>query len=255
MGNKMIEVKNLSYSIGNKKILKSISIDLPKNNTIALIGPNGAGKSSLLKLMGRSIKIQSGYIAFDGMDINKKDSIDIAKKISLLQQDTHINIRISVIDLLFFARYPYHRGHPKEEDKSHIQSVIEYFSLEPFKDRFIDEMSGGQQQLVLIAMVFCQGTDYILLDEPLNNLDMARSKSLMTTLTKAISDWGKSIVVVMHDINYASRFANYIIGLKAGEIVFSGKNKDVLTKNNIENLYDINVQIVHKNEHVYFFPE
>lgn len=250
----MIEIKDLNYFIGDKKILNSISIDLPKNKTIALIGPNGAGKSSLLNLMGQSIEIQSGTILFDGMDIKKTDAMTIAKKISLLQQDTKINIRISVNDLMTFSRFPYHKGRPKTEDTEYIKRVIEYFNIEKFKSRFIDELSGGQKQLVLIAMIFCQDTDYILLDEPLNNLDMARSKSLMMTLKKAISDWNKSIVVVMHDINYASQYANYIVGLKSGEVVFSGKNKNVLTKNNIEQLYDVEIQTVNQNNRVYFFP-
>ncbi len=112
--------------------------------------------------------------------------------------------RLTVEDLLVFARYPYHKGHPSLADKVKVEEVLEYFGLAHLKRTFIDKLSGGQRQIALVAMTFCQDADYILLDEPLNNLDMFHARHLMQTLKKAISDWGKTIVVVLHDINYAS---------------------------------------------------
>jgi iron complex transport system ATP-binding protein len=240
----MIELNKVQHRIAGNKILHETNLTLADNQIIALIGPNGAGKSTLLSLMSRLLPLQSGSILFDGMDISTTRSDEVARKIAILQQTTHFMSRLTVEDLLVFSRYPYHKGRPSLQDKNKVEEMVQYFGLESLKSKFIDQLSGGQRQIALVAMTFCQDTDYILLDEPLNNLDMYHARHLMKTLKQAISDWGKTIVVVMHDINYASQYADYIVALQKGRLLFHGKTLDVLTEQNIEQLYKVDVSMI-----------
>lgn len=244
----MICIHNLSFQIANKPILHNINLEIPKQQTTALIGPNGAGKSTLLSLMARLNPLQLGSISYDDLDLAKAKSHVIAQCVSLLQQRTQFMSRLTVDELLMFARYPYHKGRPKEEDYEHKERVIKYFELKPYQNRFIDELSGGQQQMALVGMVFCQDTDYILLDEPLNNLDIFHARHLMQTLKQAIKEWGKTVVIVMHDINYAAHYADRIVALKKGSIMFEGQTAEVLTKPNISSLYNVEVEMIEHNK-------
>ncbi|MDB4836955.1 ATP-binding cassette domain-containing protein [Marinomonas sp.] len=248
----MIELNKVQHSITSTNILQETNLTLVGNQIIALIGPNGAGKSTLLSLMSRLLPLQSGSILFDGMDISTARSDEVARKIAILQQSTHFMSRLKVEDLLIFSRYPYHKGRPTTQDKNKVEEIIQYFGLESLKSKFIDQLSGGQRQIALVAMTFCQDTDYILLDEPLNNLDMYHARYLMKTLKQAISDWGKTIVVVMHDINYASCYADYIVALQQGRILFHGQVSDVLTEENIEQLYKMKVSTLDVNNKRFF---
>ncbi len=240
----MIELKAIEHHIEDTKILQSIDLVLQPQQTIALIGPNGAGKSTLLSLMARLEPLQSGQILFDGLDVTRSKTDLVARKLAILQQSMHFMSRLTIADLLMFARYPYHKGRPKKLDQNRVDEMLSYFHLSHLKDKFIDQLSGGQRQMALVAMTFCQDTDYILLDEPLNNLDMYHARHLMRTLQQAISDWGKTIVVVLHDINYASHYADYIVGMKQGEISFHGATDAVLTAENIEQLYNLDVSML-----------
>lgn len=152
--------------------------------------------------------------------------------------------RFNVEDLLLFARYPYHKGRPKAEDRRCVEEMLDYFALTSIRHVFLDELSGGQRQMALVAMVFCQQTKYILLDEPLNNLDMFHAKHLMTTLRRAIDDWNKSIIIVLHDINYASQYADHIVAFQQGKLLFQGETKAVMTEQNLLNLYQVDVEII-----------
>lgn len=240
----MIELLKVQHTISGSRVLGETSLTLTGNQVIALIGPNGAGKSTLLSLMSRLSPLQTGKILFDGMDISTTKSDEVARKIAILQQSTHFMSRLTVEDLLIFSRYPYHKGRPKAEDKTKVEDIIRYFGLETLKHKFIDQLSGGQRQIALVAMTFCQDTDYILLDEPLNNLDMYHARHLMRTLKQAIADWGKTIVVVMHDINYASQYADYIVALQQGNVLFHGQTLEVLTESNIGQLYNLDVSML-----------
>lgn len=240
----MIEIQNVGFKRAEKIILETTQLTLGAKQSIALIGPNGAGKSTLLSLMARLLPLQTGQIRYDNLDISTTPSQVMARKVGILQQHSHFMSRLTVQDLLLYARYPYHKGRPKSEDHDVVEQMLAYFELSKFRTTFLDELSGGQRQMALVAMVFCQGTDYILLDEPLNNLDMYHARHLMTTLRRAIVDWNKTIVVVLHDINYASLYADQIIALKQGAILFQGTPDEVLTHENIQALYGVDVDII-----------
>ena len=236
----MITITDLDYRIGNKPILHNINLELAPGGIIALIGPNGAGKSTLLSLIARLNPLQSGSIRVDTLDIATSDSRAIARKLAILQQQTRFMSRLTIEELLTFARFPYHRGRPRAHDRDIIHSTLAYFDLTDLRHTYIDSLSGGQRQRALVAMTFAQDTDYILLDEPLNNLDMHYARNLMANLRQAVDDYGKTILVVLHDINYA----DHVVAMQHGQIRHSGATNTVLTGANISALYDMDVEML-----------
>lgn len=245
----MITIDQVSFQVAGMQILKNISLDIPKGGITALVGPNGAGKSTLFSLMSRMQDVNQGTISIDGLDIKKTPNEEMAKKIAILRQENSITSRIMVKEMLMFGRYPYHKGRPTVEDKAIVEKTLQRFDLHKLRGRYLTELSGGQRQRVMVAMVFCQSTDYLLLDEPLNNLDMYHSRKLMRQLRHIADDHQRTIVVVLHDVNYASAYADLIIGLKQGEVVLQGKPNDVLNSENLEKLFGVDAPVVDVNGH------
>ena len=175
--------------------------------------------------------------------IKKYDSNDIAKEISVLRQNNNINIRITVEELVAFGRFPYSKGRLTKEDKEKIKASIEYLDLEEIKSKYINELSGGQRQRAYIAMILAQDTNCILLDEPLNNLDMRYAEEMMKTLNRLSRELGKTIVIVMHDINCAAHYSDRIIAMKDGKVLKDGTPDEVITKEILDQVYDHNFKI------------
>lgn len=240
----MIKVDHLNYSIGSQSILNDITTSIPKGGITALVGPNGAGKSTLFAHIARLLPIQQGKITIDDLDVSRTAGAVMAKKVAILRQENPISSRITVESMLMFGRYPYHKGRPKAEDEAIVEDTLQHFQLTGLRDRYVTELSGGQRQRVMVAMVFCQSTDYLLLDEPLNNLDMYHARQLMHQLHRIAHQHHRSIVVVLHDVNYASAFADYIIGMKGGRVVLEGKPREILTEDNLETLFNVRAPVV-----------
>lgn len=245
----MIAIKELTHCIGEQTILNNISLNIPQNGITALIGANGAGKSTLLSLMARLQSLQSGSITYNGRDLASTPTAQVAKMLSILTQENSIHSRISVRDLLLFGRYPYHQGRPNNEDKAIVEQAIEQFQLGNLAHRYLTELSGGQKQRALIAMVFCQSTEYVLLDEPLNNLDMYYARQLMQLLHQLTHEHQRTTVVVLHDINQAAAYADYVVAMQAGEVRFVGTPEEVFTASNIKILFDMDADVLtHKGK-------
>ena len=240
----MIEIKNISYHIGKQTILDDVSLNIPQNGITALIGANGAGKSTLLSLMARLRPLETGSIAYNGRDLANTPTAEVAKILSILTQENSIHSRISVRDLLLFGRYPYHQGRPTAEDKQIVEQAISQFQLYDLANRYLTELSGGQRQRALIAMVFCQSTEYVLLDEPLNNLDMYYARNLMQLLRELTHQHQRTTVVVLHDINQAAAYADYVVAMQKGKVKFAGSPEDVFTVENIKILFDMDVDVL-----------
>lgn len=240
----MIEIKNVSYHIGKQTILDDVSLNIPQNGITALIGANGAGKSTLLSLMARLRPLETGSIAYNGRDLANTPTAEVAKILSILTQENSIHSRISVRDLLLFGRYPYHQGRPTAEDKQIVEQAISQFQLHDLANRYLTELSGGQRQRALIAMVFCQSTEYVLLDEPLNNLDMYYARNLMQLLRELTHQHQRTTVVVLHDINQAAAYADYVVAMQKGKVKFAGSPEDVFTVENIKILFDMDVDVL-----------
>ena len=201
----MIDVKEVSKLYGNKYVVENVTTNIKKGKITSFIGPNGAGKSTLLSMVSRLISKDHGEIFIDGMDVSNSKSGDLAKKIAILKQSNHINVRLTIRDLVSFGRFPYSQGKLTKEDWAFVDEAIEYMELQDMQHKFLDQLSGGQSQRAFIAMVIAQNTDYILLDEPLNNLDMKHSVQIMKVLRKLADELGKtlsllSMISILHPV-------------------------------------------------------
>ncbi|KNF07123.1 ABC transporter ATP-binding protein [Gottschalkia purinilytica] len=239
----MIEVSNIVKKYGNKDVVDNISLKILDGKITSFIGPNGAGKSTLLSIISRLIKKDQGEVLIDGKEIEKWNNNDLSKKISILKQSNHINIRLTIRELVSFGRFPYSQGKLLEEDWKYVDEAIRYMKLEDIQHKYLDELSGGQRQRAYIAMIMAQNTDYILLDEPLNNLDMKHSVEIMKILRSLVDELGKTVVIVIHDINFASCYSDYIVALKDGKIVGEGNTKEIIDKEVLEGIYEMDFNI------------
>lgn len=238
----MIEVKNISKAYQGNVVLHNVSLRIPKGNIVSMIGANGAGKSTLLSIISRLMAGQ-GSVEIDGRPINDYKDDELSKKISVLRQTNHLNVRLTVRELVAFGRYPYTRSRLTKADQKIIDNAISYMELDSLSERFIDELSGGERQRTLISMIIAQDTEYILLDEPLNNLDMKHSVQIMKLIRKLVDEHEKTVILVIHDINFASCYSDYIFALKNGHLLFEGKTAEVITPDVLREVYDMDFKI------------
>lgn len=236
--------KHVSSRQKSQVILDGISLNIPEGQLTAIIGPNGAGKSTLLNIMGHLDSSNQGDILLDEIPLDQWDRNHLAKRLSILKQKQHYDVKMTVYEFISFGRYPYSKGRLTAEDHAIIQDIIQYLELEDLQDRYINTLSGGQCQRCAIAMVMAQDTEFILLDEPLNNLDIRQEIHLMTLLKNLVEKLKKRVVIIMHDINRVSQFADYIIALKDGHLFHQGPREEVIQCPILEALYDIGVDVV-----------
>lgn len=243
----MIAINNLTHCIGKKIILDNINIELPKGQVTALIGPNGAGKSTLLHILARQTKLQQGSVKLDGTDIVEIQHQEMALRMAVVAQEHGVSSRLRVVDLVTFGRWPHHQGRPTDNDRDAVQQAMDLFDLNDLASRYLDEISGGQKQRAFVAMAYAQDTDWLLLDEPLNNLDIHHAKSLMRQLRTLADQEGKSIVIVIHDLNYALANADHFVAIKGGQVTFAGPTAEVATSRSLSELYQSEIEILEQN--------
>jgi len=241
----MVGIKNLFKSYNQKKVIDDVSVEIEKGTITSFIGPNGAGKSTLISMVSRLIEKDDGKITIDGQDIMESKNNELAKKISILKQSNEIRMKLTVRELVSFGRFPYSQGRLKDDDWVKVDEAIDYMELRDMQHKYLDELSGGQRQRAHIAMVIAQDTEYILLDEPLNNLDMRHSVQIMQTLRRLVDELGKTILIVIHDINFASCYSDNIVALKDGRIIKQGRACDVIDKCVLKEIYDMDIDIKH----------
>lgn len=239
----MVDIKNVFKSYNKKPVIEDVSLTIPKGKITSFIGPNGAGKSTLISMISRLIAKDAGLIKIDGEDISKQDDRKLARKISILKQSNTMNVKLTVRELVSFGRFPYSQGRLTKTDWEKVDEAIDYMELHDIQDKYLDELSGGQRQRAFIAMVLAQDTEYILLDEPLNNLDMRHSVQIMKTLRRLVDELGKTVVIVIHDINFASCYSDEIVALKDGKIVKQGPTCDVIDQCVLKEIYDMDIEI------------
>jgi len=239
----MIDVQGVSHRIGGAQILQDVSLRLERGGVVALAGPNGAGKSTLLSLMARLQVLQSGRITVDDLAVGACDDRALARKLAILPQQANASSRLTVRDLVGFGRYPHHRGRPGAADRERVEEALGLFDLAEFAGRQLETLSGGQRQRAFVAMAYVQDTDFLLLDEPLNNLDLAASRSLMARLRELADSKGRTIVIVLHDINYATAYADRIVVLKAGQVVADGVPGAVVTEGMLQAVFETEAKV------------
>lgn len=239
----MIKIEHVSHRYGNSTVVDDVSLNIAKGGIISLIGPNGAGKSTLLLLISRLLPLAHGAVRVDGLDVSATPGDVLARRLAILRQDNHIAARLTVRELVAFGRYPHCKGRPTSVDREHIEKAIAHLGLEAIENRFLDELSGGQRQRAFVAMVLAQDTDYVLLDEPLNNLDMCHAVAMMRQLRRAADELSKTVVVVLHDLNFASCYSDQIVAMREGKVVFHGKPEQLMVPQVLRQIYDLDITV------------
>jgi iron complex transport system ATP-binding protein len=239
-----MKIKNLIKKYDGKAVVNEVSFEIPKGKVVSLIGPNGAGKSTVMGVISRLIVRDGGHVDFEGKDISRWKSKELSKRLAILTQSNNIQMKLTVEELVAFGRFPYSGGRLTQEDKEIVDRAIFYMELEDFRERFIDELSGGQRQRAYIAMVIAQDTEYVLLDEPTNNLDIYHSTNMMKIVRRLCDELGKTVILVLHEINYAAFYSDYICAFKNGKIAKFGTVREVITKENLSEIYDVDFEIM-----------
>lgn len=243
----MIEIKGLTKRFGNKPVIEDVSVNIEPGTITSFIGPNGAGKSTLLSMVSRLLDADTGEVLLDSNSVKKWGPAEFAKRVSILKQANYINVRLTIRELVAFGRYPYSKGRLTLEDEKFVDQAIHYMNLTKMQDKYLDELSGGQKQRAFIAMVIAQDTDYVLLDEPLNNLDMKHSVQIMKILRKLVDELGKTVVIVLHDINFASVYSDRIVALKDGKLVKNGPTHEIINSDTLREIYDMDIPVQEQN--------
>ena len=237
-------VRNLIKQYDGKTVVNSVDFEIPKGKVTSLIGPNGAGKSTVMGMISRLIARDSGVIDFEGQDISRWKSKELAKRLAILTQTNNIQMKLTVRELVTFGRFPYSGGHNTQEDERIIDQALAYMELQGIQDQFIDELSGGQRQRAYIAMVIAQDTDYVLLDEPTNNLDIYHASNMMKIVRRLCDELGKTVILVLHEINYAAFYSDYICAFVDGKIAKFGTVEEVMTKEMLSQIYRVDFEIM-----------
>ncbi len=239
----MITVNNLSKAYGAKAVVSNVSTQIPTRQLTSLIGPNGAGKTTLLMMIARLLEPTQGDILFDGRSVSDIRIADYARRVATLRQSPDFNLRLTVDELVAFGRFPYSRGALTPEDRLAIDEAIAFLSLEPLRGAYLDELSGGQRQMAFLAMTIAQQTDCLLLDEPLNNLDIKHAVQIMRALRRLCDEHGRTVILVVHDINFAANYSDHIVAMKGGAVHCAGPVPEVVTEARLRELYGLNFEI------------
>ena len=252
-----IKLENFSTGYKNKIIIKPMNLSIKSDNWLGIIGANGSGKSTLVRAICRIIKPFEGKILLKGKDLSKLSNRYISQKISFLPQGTNPNLLISVNDLVALGRSPYKKFWEfdlNKKDKSIIEDSLKLVDIFDLKECLLNEISGGQRQRAFLALALAQETEIIILDEPTNYLDINHQIKFLKILKDLQLKKNLTIITVLHDLNLTARFSDQIAALKKGVLLEIGNPKDVLTKENIKDIFDINVLISETEYGKQFYP-
>ena len=240
----MITLTGVRKEYSSEVAIGPVDLRIPKGGVTALVGPNGAGKSTLLTMIGRLLGLDEGCIEIAGYDVTKTASKDLAKVVSVLRQENHFVTRLTVRQLVAFGRFPHSKGRLTVHDEEVISRAIDFLDLTDLEHRYLDQLSGGQRQRAYVAMVLSQDTEYVLLDEPLNNLDMRHSVQMMKHLRRAAEELERTIVIVLHDINFAGHYADRICAVKDGSVAEFGTPEQIMTDEVLTRVFETPVSVV-----------
>ncbi len=240
-----LATENLRIAYGDQLIVDDLSVTIPDRKITAIIGANGCGKSTCLKGMTRLIPRQSGAVLLDGHDISSQKTKTLARKMAILPQTQEAANGLTAGELVSYGRFPYQNGLGRltKADYAHISWAMAVTNTAQFRDRQVDSLSGGQRQRVWIAMALAQETDIIFLDEPTTYLDMAHQLEVLELLVKLNNDQGRTIIMVLHDLNQAARFADHLIAMKDGSVVKAGPADEVIEPAVLREVFGIDAVI------------
>jgi iron complex transport system ATP-binding protein len=238
--------ESLDIAYLDRVIVKDLNLSIPTGKITALVGANGSGKSTILKAMARLLKPKAGCVLLDGKSIHEQPTREVAKQLAILPQNPTAPEGLTVFELVGYGRFPYQRGFGtlSKLDRDVIRWAIDVTGMTAFSDRPVDQLSGGQRQRAWIAMALAQNTRFLFLDEPTTFLDMAHQLEVLQLLRKLNEEEKRTIVMVVHDLNHATRFAHYMVAIKQGKVVCEGPTVDVLTEQVLGEVFGIRADIV-----------
>lgn len=240
----MIHLTDVTKEYRGARVLGLSDLTIPTGGITALVGANGAGKSTMLTIIGRLLAADTGRVTVGGRDVADTPSREMARVLSILRQENHFVTRLTVRQLVEYGRFPHSAGRLTGDDHEAVATALTLLDLTELADRYLDELSGGQRQRAYVAMVLAQDTDYVLLDEPLNNLDMRHAVAMMRRLRHACDQLGSTIVMVLHDINFAAAYADHIVALADGEVLHAGSPERIMRPEVLEEIFGTPVQVV-----------
>jgi len=240
----VITLENVRKDYASDVRIGPLDVTIPSGGITAMIGPNGAGKSTLLTMVGRLLGIDAGTVTIAGHDVTRTPSKKLARVVSVLRQENHFVTRLTVRQLVGLGRFPHSAGRLTADDERKVSEAIDFLDLRHLEGRHLDELSGGQRQRAYVAMVLAQETPYVLLDEPLNNLDMQHAVAMMKHLRGAADTLGRTVVVVLHDVNFAARYADHILAMKDGIVVEQGAPDEIMRDDVLTRIFDTPVTVV-----------
>lgn len=235
---------NIAYE--DRLIVENLNIEIPQGQITALVGANGSGKSTILKTMARIMQPKGGSVLLDGKSIHKQSTREVAKQLAILPQNPTAPEGLTVTELVSYGRFPYQKGFGslKAEDRKMVEWAIGVTGMQDFHDRPIDQLSGGQRQRAWIAMALAQDTDILFLDEPTTFLDMAHQLEVLQLLEQLNANAGRTIVMVVHDLNHAARYAHHMIAIKKGKAQAVGSPVEVMKPDMLRDVFGIEADIV-----------
>lgn len=238
--------KGLDIAYESRTIVENLNLTVPTGKITALVGSNGSGKSTILKAMARLMKPKSGSVFLDGKSIHGQSTKEVAKHLAILPQNPVAPDGLTVGELVGYGRFPHQKGFGSltKEDHGIIRWAVQVTALEEFFDRPVDQLSGGQRQRAWIAMALAQQTDILFLDEPTTFLDMGHQLEVLKLLQKLNEEEGRTIVMVVHDLNHASRYAHHMVAIKKGTVKRAGTPEEVMTPELLREVFGIEADIV-----------
>ncbi|OBR90133.1 MULTISPECIES: ABC transporter ATP-binding protein [Clostridium] len=237
----ILSVKGLTFKYPSRSVLKDINFSVKKGECLAILGTNGAGKSTLLKCINHILKAQSGTVLIEGNEIFKLSPIKLAQRIGYVSQQ-QVSVRTTVFDSVLLGRKPYIKWNISKEDIEIVNKAVKALGLEDYSLRYLDELSGGELQKVVIARALAQKPEVLLLDEPTSNLDLKNQLEVIRIIREIVKTQQIAAVMIVHDLNLAIRFADKFVLLKDGSI-FAAGGREVMTPENIESVYSVSVAI------------
>lgn len=238
--------QELDVAYEDRVIVKGLNLSIPTGKITALVGSNGSGKSTILKSMARIMRPKGGQVLLDGKSIHQQTTKEVARQLAILPQNPTAPDGLTVSELVSYGRFPHQKGFGSlsKEDKDVIHWAVEMTGMTEFADRPVDQLSGGQRQRAWIAMSLAQQTDILFLDEPTTFLDMAHQLEVLKLLQKLNKEENRTIIMVVHDLNHATRYAQHMVAIQKGQVVSEGAPEEVVTKEVLRLVFGIEADIV-----------
>lgn len=241
-----LHARDLELAYGDRVVSRGLDIDVADGSITAVIGPNGCGKSTLLRALGRLLPPRSGTVLLDGKQIHKMPAKEVAKVLGVLPQSPTAPDGLTVADLVARGRHPHQSWYRQwsSDDESAVAEALVWTGIEDLADRNLEELSGGQRQRAWLSMALAQGTDVLLLDEPTTYLDLSHQVDVLELVGRLHEQSGRTVVMVLHDLNLAARYADRLVTMKDGEVVASGEPAEVLTEQLLSDVFELDAKVI-----------